>query len=111
MSNYVVTSWYRYAMKLIGSDTPKAASRRAGFHASAFTRWKQGESPDHGCALSLVRAYGGNVLEALVASGLLTAEESELREVEVGRQELLESLSSLELAETLCVNLRSERGL
>lgn len=76
MTDSPAHGWARYARALIRGDSYASAARRAGFDKSAFSRWQQGKRPDPVCAVKLARAYGGDVLEALVAAGLITAEEA-----------------------------------
>lgn len=71
---------------LIGDDTFSTAATRAGFDKSAFTRWKRGAAADPAFAVKLARAYGANVLEALVQAELITSEEAELRTVDTGQR-------------------------
>ncbi|MEB3023443.1 MULTISPECIES: helix-turn-helix domain-containing protein [Mycolicibacter] len=93
------TEWWIYVQRLIGSDSAQDAARRAGFDKSAFTRWKKGANADPEVAVKLARAYGGNVLEALVAGSLITAAEAALREATPPAHEVLQSVSAGALAE------------
>ncbi|AEI11857.1 hypothetical protein Celgi_1338 [Cellulomonas gilvus ATCC 13127] len=74
----VETSWWTYVQELIGDDSPAEAAARAGFDKSAFTRWKKGANADPAFVVRLVRAYGGSVLEGLVAAGTITNREAGL---------------------------------
>lgn len=96
-----ITRWYRYASDLIGNDTAQTAAAKAGFNASAFSRWKRGASAESEVVVKLARAYGANVLEALTESEIITEEESQTHEVPIGRREALESATTLELLEIL----------
>ncbi|BDD81425.1 hypothetical protein TPB0596_11880 [Tsukamurella pulmonis] len=93
------TTWWTYVERLIGTDTAQDAARRAGFDKSAFTRWKKGAKADPEFAVKLARAYGANVLEALVAAGLITDAEAALREVNPSKRDMLRDLADVELAE------------
>ncbi|MCR6706527.1 MAG: hypothetical protein NVV66_18190 [Cellulomonas sp.] len=70
------TTWWTYVQALIGDDSPAEAAARAGFDKSAFTRWKKGANADPAFVVRLVRAYGGSVLEGLVAAGTISAQEA-----------------------------------
>ncbi|MFC6424694.1 hypothetical protein ACFP71_07650 [Oerskovia paurometabola] len=95
------TRWWKYVQELIAGDTAQDAAAKAGFDKSAFSRWKKGANADAAFALKLARAYHANVLEALVAAGLITEEEAGLKHVEVGKADVLRSISDLELAEEI----------
>lgn len=70
------TQWWTYVAQLIEGDTYKEAATKAGFDKSAFTRWKRGARADPDFAVKLARAYGVDVLEALVAAEFITEEEA-----------------------------------
>ncbi|MBE7338093.1 MULTISPECIES: helix-turn-helix transcriptional regulator [Corynebacterium] len=78
------TRWWKYVTQLIGNDSFKDAAEKARFDKSAFSRWKKGAKADPEFAVKLARAYGANVLEALVESGLISEDEAKLRQVRVG---------------------------
>lgn len=71
--------WWAFVTDLLAGDTPADAERKSGIGRSNFTRWKQGRDVEPEMAVALTRKYGGNVLEALVACGLITQEEARLR--------------------------------
>lgn len=75
------TRWWRYVNRLLGDDSYSAAADRAKFDKSAFTRWKKGASADPAFVVKLARAYGANVLDALVEAEFLTEDEANLTEV------------------------------
>lgn len=75
----MATKWWGYVLDVIGSDSFTDAANKAGFDKSAFTRWKKGANADPAFAVALARGYGKNVIEALVASGLITDAEANLR--------------------------------
>lgn len=52
------------------------AAKKAGFNQSAFTRWKGGAKADPEFVVKFARAFGLNVLEALVAAEVITQEEA-----------------------------------
>lgn len=95
------TPWYDYVVRLKGRDNRRTAAARAGFDGSAFTRWSQGAKADPIFALKFTRAYGGNVLEALVATGLITEAEAGLTRVELTTAEALARATPAELAAAL----------
>lgn len=95
------TPWYDYVLRLKGRDSRRTAAQRAGFDGSAFTRWSHGAKPDPIFAVMFARAYDGNVLEALVATGLITEVEAGLTRVELTPAEALAKATPRELVEAL----------
>ncbi|NKS54749.1 hypothetical protein GS500_18155 [Rhodococcus hoagii] len=91
------TQWWRFVEELIGDDNAQEAAARAGFSKSNFTRWKQGARADPDFVVKLVRAYGGSVLDGLVAAGFITQSEASVR---IQKQRVTE-LSDTELANEL----------
>lgn len=93
------TRWWQYVSQVIGGSTYSEAAEKAGFDKSAFTRWKKGARADPDFVVKIARAYGVNVLEALVEAEFITEKESNLTEVtpqldlaQVDAQELLDEL-------------------
>lgn len=95
------TRWWKYVQRVIGDDTAREAATRAGFDKSAFTRWKNGARADPEFVLKLARAYGRNVLEALVEAEFLTEAEASLQQVERERDEVLKEAKPEELLQHL----------
>lgn len=95
--------WWEYVQTVIGDDTALKAGTRAGFDASAFTRWKKGGLPDVFFVIKLARAYRRNVLEAMAAAGFITDEEAGLHTIKAGR----EDFTLEELAEEMLLRVRS----
>lgn len=75
----VSDTWWAYVQRFLAGRTAKEVAEKAGLHGSAFTRWSKGAKADPEFVVKLARAYSANVLEALVASGLVTAEEAALQ--------------------------------
>lgn len=112
------TRWWLYVETLLGDDTMKEAAKKAGFNQSAFTRWKNGARADPDFVVKLARAYGANVLSALVAADFINEEEAGVTGVDVPTnssriphstiasevEKRLRRLSSLESAEVLDLN-------
>lgn len=93
------TRWWQYVSQVIGGSTYSEAAEKAGFDKSAFTRWKKGARADPDFVVKIARAYGVNVLEALVEAEFITEKEANLTEVtpqldlaQVDAQELLDEL-------------------
>ena len=93
------TRWWQYVSQVIGGSTYSEAAEKAGFDKSAFTRWKKGARADPDFVVKIARAYGVNVLEALVEAEFITEEEAALTTVappldlsQVDAQELLDEL-------------------
>ncbi|MGB3301436.1 MAG: hypothetical protein WBA98_01945 [Gordonia sp. (in: high G+C Gram-positive bacteria)] len=103
------TRWWKYVERLIGDDTAQDAARRAGFDKSAFTRWKKGAGVGPEFVVKLARAYQANVLEALVEAEFISETEAKLREISLGRRELIESLTDEEIAAEVLARLNLAR--
>lgn len=93
------TRWWQYVSQVIGGSTYREAAEKAGFDKSAFTRWKKGARADPDFVVKIARAYGVNVLEALVEAEFITDEEAALTTIapqldlaQVDAQELLDEL-------------------
>ncbi|MBG9328404.1 hypothetical protein I4J35_05995 [Corynebacterium belfantii] len=100
------TQWWTYVESVIGDDNFKTASQKARFNQSAFTRWKRGADADPAFVVKFARAYGKNVLEALVAAEFITAEEAALKEVSTGGV-LLESATDEQIASVVLKRMKS----
>lgn len=99
LSGMTNTRWWQYVSQVIGGSTYSEAAEKAGFDKSAFTRWKKGARADPDFVVKIARAYGVNVLEALVEAEFITEKEANLTEVtpqldlaQVDAQELLDEL-------------------
>ena len=103
------TRWWKYVERLIGDDTAKDAARKAGFDGSAFTRWKNGANAGPEFVVKLARAYGVNVLDALVASGFITEDEADLHEVIPNVTELIRSVTDEQIAAEVLRRMRMSR--
>jgi hypothetical protein len=93
------TSWWEYVSDAMGDMSALEAGRKAGFDASAFTRWKKGASPDVSFVVKFARAFELNVLQALVAAEIITEEEAGTHEVRVGAGDALRAASAASLSE------------
>lgn len=100
-----VTDWHRYVMRLIGDDNAQVAAEKCGITPSSFSRWKHGQAADPRNVVLVARAYGGNVLEALVAAGFITSEEAGLQLVQFGAEEAVRSVASGVLLDELRARL------
>ena len=103
----MATEWWNYVQSLIGGDSFKEAADRAGFDKSAFTRWKKGAKADPAFAVALARGYGVNVIEALVAAGLITSGEAGMTTVRLGVREALEEASDRSLIDEIAGRLEA----
>ncbi|MGI5274679.1 helix-turn-helix domain-containing protein [Nonomuraea sp. CA-218870] len=73
--------WWDYVSRVAGATaTPSEIARRVGLTPSSVTRW-QISTPKPETAAAFARAYGRPVIEALIAAGVVTAEEAGVREV------------------------------
>ena len=99
LSGMTNTRWWQYVSQVIGGSTYSEAAEKAGFDKSAFTRWKKGARADPDFVVKIARAYGVNVLEALVEAEFITDEEAALTTIapqldlaQIDAQELLDEL-------------------
>lgn len=92
----------------MGDDNNSEAAKKTGISSSNFTRWKKGARADPDFVVKVARAYGKNVLEALVEAEFITDKEANLREVRKGGLMLSEATEDELAAEVL---RRMKRGL
>jgi hypothetical protein len=92
-------TWWKYVERVMDGDSALAAGRKVGIDGSSFTRWKKGEQPGVFFVTKFARAYGRNVLEALVAGGMITEQEAGLQSVQIGVDQLSTEALALELLE------------
>lgn len=93
--------WWNYVRDVIGDTTAKDVADHVGIDKSNVTRWKQGSKPAVEFVLKFARAYGVNVLNALVEAGFITNEEAGTLEVQIGKTAAISKASSAELLEEL----------
>jgi transcriptional regulator with XRE-family HTH domain len=73
--------WWNYVSQVAGATaTPSEIARKVGLTPSSVTRW-QISTPKPETAAAFARAYGRPVIEALIAAGVVSAEEAGVREV------------------------------
>lgn len=101
MSNHI--SWYK---SLVGSDTEKAASDRAGITTSTLNRQLAKGHLSEGNVIAIARAYGANPVDALARTGYITAEEAAGN----GR-EIAELLSDQELIRALALRINPDEEI
>lgn len=70
-------SWPKYVRELTGDEPQDSVGRKVGLNGSTINRWRNGSRPGNPAEVAaLAVAYDGNVLEAFVAAGYLTAEQA-----------------------------------
>jgi hypothetical protein len=70
-------SWPNYLRDLTGDEPQDSVGRKVGLNGSTINRWRNGSRPGNPAEVAaLAVAYDGNVLEAFVAAGYLTAEQA-----------------------------------
>lgn len=94
------TNWWQYAERVRNEagETRTQSAERVGINLSNYTRWAAGTLPKPEVAVRFARAYGENVLNALVALGLITEEEASLTERTISKRDFLASLTDVDLA-------------
>ena len=94
----------------MGNDNAQTAAQRAGISSSNFSRWKKGANADPEFVVKIARAYHANVLEALVEAEFITEQEAGLKEIQVGKTDLLRSLTIEELTDALQRKVEAEKN-
>ena len=70
-------SWPEYVRRLSQGDNQVAIESRTSIDQGTVSRWLRGKtSPSPAQAAKFAQSYDGNVLEAFVAAGFLTAQEA-----------------------------------
>ena len=70
-------SWPEYVRRLSRGDNQVAIESRTSIDQGTVSRWLRGKtSPSPAQAAKFAQSYDGNVLEAFVAAGFLTAEDA-----------------------------------
>ena len=85
----------------VGDDNQQRIADRAGFDKSNLSRWKKGARPDVEFVVRLARAYGANVLDALVASDYIEQREAGTKRVPVGKRQALSEAALDEILEEI----------
>ena len=95
------TNWWAYLQTITNGASNVDVARKVGFHESNMSKWSRGGKPDVEFVVKIAHAYHVNVLEALVAAGVITSAEAQLREVKIG----LADLTTADLARELAARL------
>lgn len=108
MSN--AQTWYR---SVVGDDAENAVAQRSGVRQTTLNRQLRQDTLSAESAVKIARAYGADLLEALVAVGLIKAPEAvEIRaNVDIDRILAAEGLAratDVELAQEILRRARSE---
>ncbi|WJZ04808.1 hypothetical protein CFREN_04150 [Corynebacterium freneyi] len=69
---------------LMGEQSQLDAANQIGISKSNITRWKDGARAAPDFVVKVARAYGANVLEALVEAEFITEKEAKLQQVRTG---------------------------
>lgn len=74
----MATRWWAYLDGLRGEDTSdRQLARFIDVTPATVSRWKAGTNPGPAEVVRAARAFGANVVEALVAGGVLGSDETE----------------------------------
>src|SRR4051794_8986898 len=99
-------AWPTYVRELTGDEPQEAVGRKVGLNGSTINRWRNGSRPGKPAEVAaFAAAYDGNVLEAFVAAGFLTAEQAG---VPPRARPDWAAVSNLELLEELAVRLGTD---
>jgi len=96
------TRWWIYVEAVTDGSSGVDIARKAEFDPSAISRWKRGDKAEVAFAVKFARAYGRNVLEALVEAEVITESEAKLHEVKAA----VGDLTTVELLEEALHRLR-----
>lgn len=96
-----IIDWYD---RVTGEDSINLVSKRAGINQSTLNRQYSADRLEPPLVVAIARAYGADVIEALIIQGLLDRDDvraDRLPEVmqSLERQEVINSLTDLELAD------------
>lgn len=93
-------TWWQYAQNVMddAGETRTESAKRVGIDLSNYTRWAAGTLPKPEIAVRFARAYHANVLQALVALGLISDDEARLTERTLSKREFLAKLTDIDLA-------------
>ncbi len=84
----MASDWWQYVERVSQGSQQRDISLRTGIDKSHVSQWKTRDAtPSAHLVIKFARAYGHNVLEALVAAGYITEAEAALRKVHVGLHE------------------------
>lgn len=105
-------SWWRYAQSIMddAGETRTESAKRVGIDLSNFTRWSNGTLPKPEIAVRFARAYGVNVLQALVALGLISDKEAKMTERTISKRSFLSTLTDVDLAAEILNRARKDDG-
>ncbi|GGP34189.1 helix-turn-helix domain-containing protein [Saccharothrix coeruleofusca] len=75
------SSWWQYVQANLDNQgwTTGDLARHTGIDRSRFTDWRRGRSVSIENARTIARVFGASPLEVMVAAGLLTEQEAQLR--------------------------------
>lgn len=106
------TKWWKFAQSIMddSGDSRTESARKVGIDLSNYTRWSGGTLPKPEVAVRFARAYHVNVLQALVALGLISEEEAQLKHRDMSRSELLSSLTDIDLASEILNRAHKDDG-
>lgn len=92
---HIMSLWSAYVRDVMGEDTQTVASARTHIAQPTIGRWVHGtKAPTEVSKVAAFAAgYGRNVLEAMVAAGMLTVTEAN-RGISASEQRYLHRLSS-----------------
>lgn len=76
-----VSTWSEYVHDVTHGAPQREIAARTTLNQGTISRWlnDRHEQPGAAAVVILARAYGANVIEALVASGYITPEEAKLK--------------------------------
>lgn len=93
----VSETWWQYVEQMAGDDSQAEIARKIGVNKTTVWRWKDPDvSVDPAVAIRFARTYRRPVTEALIAAGLITQQEADLREIRIELD--VSTLSNEELA-------------
>ncbi len=70
-----MSRWWNFVVGAISPDTSSMAAQKIGVNPATLTRWKQGTPPDAPHVVAFARAYQVSSIKALIAAGILTADD------------------------------------
>ena len=75
-------TWWRYVVAVTGAATQKDIASATGIDQSSISRWQRGaNTPRAEAVVAFARAYDRSPVEALVAAGYLSSDETGVAEL------------------------------
>lgn len=100
--------WWEYVVRIAKTEVQKKMAADTGISETAFSRWKNGTNkPEAPHVITFARAYGRPAVEALVAAGILSADDAG-QAIEIHRG--VDDFTDSELLEAIGLRMKGLRN-